>query len=48
MKQAINVTVDQDLIKWVDGKVKEKTFASRSHAVNVGLAELRKREAVKF
>jgi len=48
MKQAINVTVDRDLIKWVDVQVKERRFASRSHAVNVGLAEMRKREAVRF
>lgn len=45
-KVGIHVTVDPDLVQWLDQKVKEKTFASRSHAVNVALNELRKKEKV--
>ena len=47
-KPAVNVTIDQDLVKWVDRKVQEKKYASRSHAVNVALTELRKMEVTRF
>ena len=48
MKQAVNVTIDPDLVKWIDRKVQEKRFASRSHAVNVALTELKKRDVKQF
>ena len=31
MKERITVTLDKELLKWLDEKVKDKTFANRSH-----------------
>ncbi len=33
LKERITVTIDKDLLKWVDEGVKEKVFANRSHAL---------------
>ena len=33
MKQRITLTVDKDLLGWLDGKVSEKIFANRSHGL---------------
>ena len=49
-KKRIAVTVSEDLLKWVDSKVKDTTFANRSHAVERALTQLReneKKEGVK-
>ncbi len=48
MKVPFHVTVDKPLAKWVDEKVKAKRFATRSHAVQVALMELKRRETVKL
>jgi len=34
MKKRISVTIDKEYMEWIDNKIKEKMFASRSHAVN--------------
>ena len=31
MKERITVTIDAKLLKWIDGRVNDKTFANRSH-----------------
>ncbi len=33
MKERITVTVDKDLLKWVDKNIDTKIFANRSHAM---------------
>ena len=33
MKERITITVDKDLLKWIDSMVDEKVFANRSHAI---------------
>ena len=33
MKQRITITIDKDLLKWLDKKIKDKTFANRSHGI---------------
>lgn len=33
MKQRITITIDKDLMNWLDKKVKDKTFANRSHGI---------------
>ena len=43
-KKRIAITVSEDLLKWVDRKVKDTTFANRSHAVEHALAQLRETE----
>ena len=32
-KERITVTIDKELLEWIDKKVKEKIFASRSHGL---------------
>jgi len=31
MKERITITMDKELLNWLDEKVKEKVFANRSH-----------------
>ena len=31
MKARITITIDRELIEWLDRKVSDKTFANRSH-----------------
>ncbi len=33
MKDRITVTIDRKLLKWIDEKIDERTFANRSHAI---------------
>ena len=33
MKERITITVDKDLLKWIDNQVDDKVFANRSHAI---------------
>jgi len=33
MKERITVTIDKELLDWIDKKIKEKLFANRSHAL---------------
>ncbi len=33
MKERISITIDRKLLRWVDEKVRERVFASRSHAL---------------
>ena len=33
MKDRITVTIDKELLDWLDKKVKEKMFANRSHGL---------------
>ena len=48
MKTAMHVTVDKTLADWIDSNIEEGTYASRSHAVNTALKELRKKGTVKL
>ncbi len=31
MKERITITIDKDLLDWLDSKVSDRTFANRSH-----------------
>ena len=31
MKERITVTIDKDLLDWLDKRIEDKTFANRSH-----------------
>jgi len=33
MKERITITIDKELLKWLDSKIKDKIFANRSHAL---------------
>jgi metal-responsive CopG/Arc/MetJ family transcriptional regulator len=39
VKKRIAVTVSNDLLKWVDAKVKDTTYANRSHAIENALTK---------
>jgi len=43
MKKRITITIDEELLDWLDKKIEEKIFASRSH----GFEYLIKRRADK-
>jgi Arc/MetJ-type ribon-helix-helix transcriptional regulator len=32
-KPRIAITIDPELLNWIDGKIKSKKFANRSHAI---------------
>ena len=33
MKERVTITLDKNLLAWLDSRVGDKTFANRSHAV---------------
>lgn len=33
MKERITITIDKELLDWIDSNVDEKVFANRSHAM---------------
>jgi metal-responsive CopG/Arc/MetJ family transcriptional regulator len=33
MKQRISITIDKELLEWLDKKIEDKVFASRSHGI---------------
>jgi metal-responsive CopG/Arc/MetJ family transcriptional regulator len=33
VKERITITIDKELLNWLDKKIKEKVFANRSHGV---------------
>ena len=33
LKERITITIDKDLLEWIDKKVDDKTFANRSHGI---------------
>ncbi len=33
MKNRITITIDKTLLKWLDKKISEKVFGSRSHGI---------------
>lgn len=44
MKEKFSVSIDEDLLKWVDSQIKSKIFASRSHGIEYALNELKKKK----
>jgi Arc/MetJ-type ribon-helix-helix transcriptional regulator len=47
VKERIAVTISAELLKWVDTKVEDTTFANRSHAVEHALTKLKNEEESK-
>ncbi len=43
-KQRLQVTVREDLVKWIDKQIETARFASRSHAIEYALIQLKERE----
>jgi len=44
MKQSISVTVEKELVDWIDQQVKTQKFRNRSHLVEVALIKFRETE----
>lgn len=44
MKERITITLDKEILKWTDKKVKEHTFANRSHCFEFLIANAKKDE----
>ena len=44
-KRKTSVSLDTELLAWIEKKIKEKKFASVSHAVEYALEELRRTES---
>ena len=47
VKQRLQVTVREGIVKWIDQEVKTLRFASRSHAIEYALLQLMKQEKNK-
>lgn len=45
MKERITVTLDKELLKWLDERVKDKTFANRSHGFEFLIAKKQQLES---
>lgn len=39
MKERITITIDGELLKWIDSKIDAKIFATRSHALEFFIME---------
>jgi len=42
-KAKLSITIDEDLIRWLDSQIKKKKFANRSHGFEYALNELKDR-----
>ena len=47
MKSKISVTVEKQIVDWIDGQVKTMRFRNRSHAVEYALAKFIESEREK-
>ena len=47
MKQSISVTVEKEIVEWIDKQVKTQRFRNRSHLVEVALMRFRERQRKK-
>jgi len=47
MKQSISVTVEKEIVKWIDGQVKTQRFRNRSHLVEFALMKFRQSEGTQ-
>ena len=45
-KQRLQVTVREDLVKWVDEQIEKARFGSRSHAIEYAVTQLKNKEWV--
>ena len=43
-KKQVTINIDEDLLDWVEDKIKEKQFATRSHGIEYALTRLKKLE----
>ena len=46
-KERITITIDKELLTWIDKKIKEKIFANRSHGFEFLIKKTEKEEKKK-
>ena len=46
-KISTSVRMDRDIIHWIDKRVEDRVFATRTHAFEYALRQLMKREALQ-
>jgi Arc/MetJ-type ribon-helix-helix transcriptional regulator len=46
-KSGTSVYMDRDLLRWIDGKVGERVYRNRSHAIEYAVVQLMERERPK-
>jgi len=46
-KKRVGLTLPEDLVKWLDEQVKKRTYADRSHAVEVAILTLKEKTEKK-
>ena len=44
MKERITITIDKELLDWLDKKIDEKVFANRSHGMEFLIMNKKKEE----
>jgi Arc/MetJ-type ribon-helix-helix transcriptional regulator len=47
MRKIVSLSLSEDVVSWVDGRVKDRAFRSRSHAVEKILVDEKTRESVE-
>ncbi|MDH5783650.1 MAG: ribbon-helix-helix domain-containing protein [Candidatus Bathyarchaeota archaeon] len=43
-RMKVTATIDDELIKWLDGEVEKRRFRNRSHALEYAVAKLKESE----
>ena len=43
-RSGTSITMDREVLRWIDEKVRERVFASRSHAFEYAVRQLMRRE----
>ena len=46
-KSGTSIYMNRDLLRWIDGKVKERVYRNRSHAIEYAVVQLMERERPK-
>jgi Arc/MetJ-type ribon-helix-helix transcriptional regulator len=47
MKKSISITIEKELVTWIDQQVKTQRFRNRSHLVELALMKFRENEEEK-
>lgn len=47
-KRQVTVNIDEEVLAWIDTKIKDRQFATRSHSIEYALDHLMKEERAKL
>lgn len=48
VKKQVTVNLDEEILEWIEEKIKEKQFATRSHGIEYALNHMMKEEKAKI